>query len=269
MPELPEVETTVRGIAPYLTGRRFDFIRVHQASLRWPVPFELSEVLTGATCLSVTRRAKYIQIETDDRPVLAHLGMSGSFRLVQPGSPLKTHDHLQIGVGDWELRYHDPRRFGCILWGDSPRALQLLAQLGPEPLSDAFTGRWLYRQSRSRSIAVKSFIMSNPVVVGVGNIYASEALFMAGIRPTRSANQVSLVRYQALAEAIQLVLRRAIASGGTTLRDFVNSDGEPGYFQQTLQVYGRAGEPCRSCDRIIQNQVIGGRSSCYCAYCQR
>ncbi len=269
MPELPEVETTVRGISPYLVGQRFDFVRVSQASLRWPVPFELADILTGATCLSVTRRAKYILIETDDRPVLAHLGMSGSFRLVSPNTPLKTHDHVQIGVGEWELRYHDPRRFGCILWADSERAERLLEGLGPEPLSDAFNGAWLHRLAKTRSVAVKSFIMSNPVVVGVGNIYASEALFMSGIRPTRPANQVSLARYNRLAEAIKTVLARSIESGGTTLRDFVNSDGEPGYFQQTLQVYGRAGEPCRVCDRIIRNEVIGGRSSHYCPNCQR
>lgn len=269
MPELPEVETTVRGIAPYLVSQRFDFVRIHKASLRWPIPSEFSQVLTGATCLSVSRRAKYVLIETTERTVLAHLGMSGSFRLVQPGTPLKTHDHVQIGVGAYELRYHDPRRFGCMLWADSERGCSLLSELGPEPLTADFDGHWLYRLSRSKRIAVKNFVMTNQVVVGVGNIYASESLFLAGIRPTRPANRISLCRYQRLAETIKQVLARSIESGGTTLRDFVNGQGEPGYFQQTLQVYGRAGAPCHSCGDVIRSQVIGGRNSFFCPTCQR
>lgn len=269
MPELPEVETTVRGIAPYLVNHRFDSVRVHKASLRWPIPSEFSQVLTGATCLSVSRRAKYVLIETTEQTVLAHLGMSGSFRLVQPGTPLKTHDHVQIGVGAYELRYHDPRRFGCMLWADSARGCGLLSELGPEPLTADFDGHWLYRLSRSKRIAVKNFVMTNQVVVGVGNIYASESLFLAGIRPTRPANRISLARYQRLAETIKQVLARSIESGGTTLRDFVNGQGEPGYFQQTLQVYGRAGAPCHSCGDVIRSQVIGGRNSFFCPTCQR
>jgi len=269
MPELPEVETTVRGIAPHLVQQRFDSISVHKTSLRWPIPSDFADVLTGATCLSVSRRAKYILIETSVRNVLAHLGMSGSFRLVTPNTPLKTHDHLQIGLAELELRYHDPRRFGCVLWADSDRAKALLACLGPEPLTPQFDGAWLYRLSRTKRIAVKNFIMSNPVVVGVGNIYAAESLYLAGIRPTRPANRISLPRYQKLAEAIQQVLARSIESGGTTLRDFVNGHGEPGYFQQTLQVYGRTGQPCLRCQTPIQSQVIGGRNSFYCPACQR
>ena len=269
MPELPEVETTARGIAPFLIGQRFTSIRVNQSSLRWPIPPDFARRLSNQTCLSVSRRAKYLLIATEHALVLSHLGMSGSFRLVDPNTPLKTHDHVQIAVGDLELRYHDPRRFGCLLWADSDRAKQLVDHLGPEPLSDAFDGDWLYAQSRRRSIAVKSFIMTNAVVVGVGNIYASESLFLSGIHPLRAANRISKVRYRVLAEAIKNVLARAIESGGTTLRDFVNGQGEPGYFQQTLMVYGRVGERCRRCDGLIQSRVIGGRNSYFCSHCQR
>ena len=269
MPELPEVETTARGIAPFLIGQRFTSVRVNQPSLRWPIPSDFSKRLLDETCISVSRRAKYLLIETEHTQILSHLGMSGSFRLVDPNTPLKTHDHVQIGVGDLELRYHDPRRFGCLLWADSDRAKQLIDHLGPEPLSDAFNGEWLYEQSRRRSIAVKSFIMTNAVVVGVGNIYASESLFLSGIHPSRAANRISKDRYRVLSEEIKKVLARAIESGGTTLRDFVNGQGEPGYFQQTLSVYGRDGERCHQCDALIQSRVIGGRNSYFCSHCQR
>ena len=269
MPELPEVETTARGIAPFLIGQRFTSVRVNQPSLRWPIPADFSQRLLDETCISVSRRAKYLLIGTERTQVLSHLGMSGSFRLVDPNTPLKKHDHVQIGVGDLELRYHDPRRFGCLLWADSDRAKQLIDHLGPEPLSDAFDGEWLYEQSRRRSIAVKSFIMTNAVVVGVGNIYASESFFLSGIHPARAANRISKDRYRVLAEEIKKVLAQAIESGGTTLRDFVNSRGEPGYFQQTLSVYGRDGERCTQCDELIQSRVIGGRNSYFCGHCQR
>jgi formamidopyrimidine-DNA glycosylase len=269
MPELPEVETTARGIAPFLIGQRFNSVRVNQPSLRWPIPADFSQRLLDETCISVLRRAKYLLIETERTQVLSHLGMSGSFRLVDPNTPLKTHDHVQIGVGDLELRYHDPRRFGCLLWADSDRAKQLIDHLGPEPLSDTFDGEWLYEQSRRRSIAVKSFIMTNAVVVGVGNIYASESLFLSGIHPARASNRISKDRYRVLAEEIKKVLAQAIESGGTTLRDFVNSRGEPGYFQQVLSVYGRDGERCTQCDELIQSRVIGGRNSYFCVHCQR
>ena len=269
MPELPEVETTARGIAPFLIGQRFTSVRVNQPSLRWPIPTDFSKRLLDETCLSISRRAKYLLIETERTQILSHLGMSGSFRLVNPNTPLKPHDHVQIGVGDLELRYHDPRRFGCLLWADSDRAKQLIDHLGPEPLSDVFNGEWLYEQSRRRTIAVKSFIMTNAVVVGVGNIYASESLFLSGIHPSRAANRISKDRYRVLAEEIKKVLVRAIESGGTTLRDFVNGQGEPGYFQQTLSVYGRDGERCYQCDALIQSRVIGGRTSYFCGHCQR
>ena len=181
-----------------------------------------------------SRRGKYLLIETDHARILSHLGMSGSFRLVDPNTPLKTHDHVQIAVGNLELRYHDPRRFGCLLWADSDRAKQLVDHLGPEPLSDAFDGRLVVRAIETTKYCVKSFIMTNAVVVGVGNIYASESLFLSGIHPSRAANRISKVRYRVLAEEIKNVLARAIESGGTTLRDFVNGQGEPGYFQQNI-----------------------------------
>jgi len=269
MPELPEVETTARGIAPFLVGQKLTSIRVHQPSLRWPIPADFSQRLADEVCVSVSRRAKYLLIETTNTCVLSHLGMSGSFRLVDPVAPLKPHDHVQIQVGDLELRYHDPRRFGCLLWAESERARQLLKTLGPEPLSDLFNGDWLYKQSRRRSLPVKSFIMTNAVVVGVGNIYASESLFLSGIHPSRAANRVSKARYERLADQIKVVLARAIESGGTTLRDFVNGQGEPGYFQQTLSVYGRGGELCHVCEQPIQSRVIGGRNSFFCSQCQR
>ena len=269
MPELPEVETTARGIAPFLIGQRFTAIRVNQPSLRWPIPPDFSKRLLNQTCLSVSRRAKYLLIETEHAGILSHLGMSGSFRLVDPSMPLKTHDHVQIGVGDLELRYHDPRRFGCLLWADSDRAKQLIDHLGPEPLSDAFNGEWLYEQSRRRRLAVKSFIMTNAVVVGVGNIYANEALFLAGIRPERLAGKISRQRYLRLAGFIRQVLGNAIDSGGTTLRDFLREDGSPGYFKQQLLVYGRGGEPCTACGRPLKEIRLGQRTTVFCTRCQR
>lgn len=268
MPELPEVETTRRGITPFLVDEIFSSVVVNQPSLRWPIPDDLESVLTGARCQTIVRRGKYLLIKTDRKTVLAHLGMSGSFRLVNPESALKPHDHVQITTRGLELRYHDPRRFGCILWADSSLSSQLLSRLGPEPFSDTFSGKWLYDLSKVRKVAVKNFIMMSEVVVGVGNIYASESLAMAGIRPSRPANRISQVRYNALAEAIKVVLARSIESGGTTLRDFVNGKGEPGYFQQALQVYGRDGCVCNSCNTRIISKVISGRNSYYCPFCQ-
>ena len=268
MPELPEVETTARGIAPFLIGQKFVSVRVNQPSLRWPIPSDFSQRLLNEVCVSVTRRAKYLLIETETTKILSHLGMSGSFRLVDSKTPLKLHDHVQILVGSLELRYHDPRRFGCLLWADSERARRLIDNLGPEPLSDAFCGEWLYLQSKRRKVAVKSFIMTNSVVVGVGNIYASESLFLAGIHPSRPANRISRARYNNLAIQVKKVLSCAIEAGGTTLRDFVNGQGEPGYFQQTLTVYGRAGDPCKRCCHAIGNRMIAGRNSFFCPQCQ-
>lgn len=269
MPELPEVETTVRGIAPHICSQRVTQVVVREPRLRWPIPSDLSERLTGAEILSVSRRAKYLCFETSAGAVLAHLGMSGSFRVCNPETPLKPHDHVVIRLGEIELRYHDPRRFGCLLWASSDRAQSLCAALGPEPLSEHFHGRYLKTAARGRALPVKQFIMTNQIVVGVGNIYACESLFMAGIRPTLLASRVSLPRYQRLVDAIQTVLSRSIDAGGTTLRDFVNGQGEPGYFQQTLLVYGRDGEPCVQCARPIEKSVLAGRGTYFCRRCQR
>jgi len=269
MPELPEVETTVRGIEPFLAGRRIRDIRVREPRLRWPVNREV-EKAKGRRVTGVTRRAKYILVHLDDGNLLIHLGMSGSIRVLeQPPEPGR-HDHFDILVDDHTIRFNDPRRFGAFLWcGGPPESHPLLSALGPEPLGEAFGAGHLHRLSRGRSLAVKNFIMDGKVVVGVGNIYASEALFMAGIHPTRPAGRISLARYGGLAEAIRDVLQRAIRHGGTTLRDFSGSSGTPGYFAQELLVYGRAGEPCLQCGADIRQKVIGQRNSFYCIRCQR
>ena len=269
MPELPEVEITRRGIEPHLLGQTVTDIVVHQRQLRWPVPCGLA-ALRGAVVRSVERRAKYILVRSDPGTVLIHLGMSGSLRLVSAGKPLRKHDHLEfyLSSGD-RLRFHDPRRFGSVLWTAlDPVKHKLLASLGPEPLGEQFDGAHLFARSRGRKVAVKKFIMHAGTVVGVGNIYANEALFLAGIRPRVAAGRVSRSRCVALAGAIRDVLTHAIGMGGTTLRDFVNPQGSPGYFQQSLYVYGRAGKPCRHCQEPIAQKRIGQRSTFYCARCQ-
>lgn len=284
MPELPEVETTRRGITPWLEGRVVEKLEVRQPKLRWPIPDDLPERLVGLKLAPLQRRAKYLLFplltkETQEAGwgVLWHLGMSGSLRLVTPDEPWKKHDHVELQVaalpGDTEqplrLRYHDPRRFGALLdyQGDANEH-RLLKKLGPEPLSDAFTAQALYQRSRNRKLAIKVFIMDNAQVVGVGNIYASEALFRAGIDPRRAAGTVSLKRYQVLVEIIREVLAAAIEQGGTTLRDFVGGDGQPGYFAQELNVYGRAGKPCKVCGTALQEVKLGQRSSVWCKACQ-
>lgn len=270
MPELPEVETTLRGVLPHLSGRVVRELIVNRRNLRWPVPEALEEI-TGQRVLSGTRRGKYLLFSTARGTLLIHLGMSGSLRLLAPAVPWRKHDHLALRLDSgMELRFHDPRRFGCVLWlhGD-PAAHPLLKDLGPEPLGPAFTGRYLFEHSRGRAAPVKAFIMDSHVVVGVGNIYACESLFMAGIRPTRAAGKVSLARYEKLAAAIREVLAASIEMGGTTLRDFLNESGEPGYFAQTLRVYDREGEPCRTCGTVIERVVQTGRSTFFCPRCQR
>lgn len=273
MPELPEVETTRRGIEPFLVGRRIERVVVRDGRLRWPVPPEIGRAW-GRRVRACRRRAKYLLIELDGLPpggLLIHLGMSGSLRVCETGdAPLK-HDHLDIVMGSGEcIRFNDPRRFGVFDWWDEPAlGHRLLRDLGPEPLSPEFSGRTLWEKSRGRRGAVKNFIMDGKVVVGVGNIYASEALFMAGIHPVRAAGRISLTRYEALAAAIRDVLERAIRHGGTTLRDFVNSEGNPGYFAQELLVYERGGLPCFQCGAPVRRKVIGQRSSYYCPRCQR
>lgn len=269
MPELPEVETTLRGIAPALKGQRIDALVVRNPSLRWPIPAAVQQAV-GQTVSALQRRAKYILVNLDGGGLLCHLGMSGSLRICEAGTPPRKHDHFDIVLAsDVCIRYHDPRRFGALLWWDEP-ALQhpLLRDLGPEPLEDDFNGQHLWRRSRGLSVAVKNFIMNGKVVVGVGNIYASEALFMAGIHPSRAAGRVSAARFDALAQAIRDVLGRAIRQGGTTLRDYTSSSGEPGYFAQELLVYEREGKGCFQCGNPIRRKVIGQRSSYYCPRCQ-
>ncbi|GLR63841.1 bifunctional DNA-formamidopyrimidine glycosylase/DNA-(apurinic or apyrimidinic site) lyase [Marinospirillum insulare] len=288
MPELPEVETTRKGINPWLEGRTIEKLDVRQPKLRWPIPDDLPKRLVGMKLAPLERRAKYLILPlVEPAPeqkaldagwgMLWHLGMSGSLRLVTPDEPWKKHDHVELQVGalpkDKEeplrLRYHDPRRFGALLaYQGKAEEHQLLKKLGPEPLSDAFTAQALYQRSRNRKLAIKVFIMDNAQVVGVGNIYATEALFRAGIDPRRAAGSVSLKRYQALVEIIREVLAAAIEQGGTTLRDFVGGDGQPGYFAQELNVYGRAGKPCRVCGTVLQEVKLGQRSSVWCKTCQ-
>lgn len=270
MPELPEVETTRRGIAPHCEGQRIAQVTVRNASLRWPVPNDLAERLEGQTIRTVDRRAKYLFLNLDAGTVIVHLGMSGSLRIISDQAPAMTHDHIELELQSGVvLRFNDPRRFGCWLWSDAANSHPLIASLGPEPLSEEFTGSMLYRLSRSRKTPVKSFIMDNHVVVGVGNIYANEALFKAGIHPRRQAARISLDRYHLLTEAIRETLSAAILMGGTTLRDFVNSDGKPGYFAQSLLVYGRAGAPCPECETVLKEIRMNNRSTVYCPRCQR
>jgi formamidopyrimidine-DNA glycosylase len=270
MPELPEVETTRRGIAPHIKGQTVRDVIVRHQQLRWPVPRGLRQQLLGHRIDSVARRAKYLLLSFDHGTLILHLGMSGSLRLLPAESAAGKHDHLDIVFGNGEaLRLTDPRRFGAVLWTrDAPLQHELLARLGPEPLGDAFSGETLYQRSRGRKSSIKQFIMDGKVVVGVGNIYASEALFLAGIKPQCIAGKVSRARYDKLAAAIRQVLTAAIEQGGTTLRDFVGSDGKPGYFAQQLNVYGREGEPCRVCGAAIRQITQGQRSSYYCARCQ-
>ncbi|AOS96274.1 Formamidopyrimidine-DNA glycosylase [Microbulbifer aggregans] len=271
MPELPEVETTRRGLAPHLEGHIVRSAVVRQRSLRWPVDPDFERHIAGARILRLERRAKYLLVHTDRGCAIWHLGMSGSLRLVRPDAEVRKHDHIDwILDSGWHLRYHDPRRFGALLWttGD-PEAHDLLSHLGPEPLSEEFNGEYLFTASRGRRQSVKTFVMDGRIVVGVGNIYASEALFLAGIRPDRPAGGISRARYLRLADAIKQVLASAIEQGGTTLRDFVGGDGQPGYFAQRLNVYGRTGQPCRKCGRPVRDQVLGQRSTFFCGSCQR
>ncbi len=270
MPELPEVETTRRGIEPHLLGHRVESVIVRDPRLRWPVPAELPEALRGQRIEAVERRAKYLLLRTHAGTAILHLGMSGSLRVLPAGTPAERHDHVDLVLDSGQaLRLHDPRRFGALLWTrDDPLQHPLLAHLGPEPLTAAFDGERLYRLSRGRRGPVKSFIMDNHIVVGLGNIYANEALFRAGIHPLRAAGRIGRERYDKLAEAARTVLTAAIAAGGTTLRDFTREDGKPGYFRIELQVYGHAGEPCPACGTALRQTVIGQRSSFYCPHCQ-
>lgn len=270
MPELPEVETSRRGIAPWIEKQRVSEVIVRDRRLRWPVPLDIDRNLPGRQIQSVRRRAKYLLLDTDIGSAMVHLGMSGSVRIVDAAEPAAKHDHFDIRFDSGKaLRFRDPRRFGSFLWADAPENHDLLKNLGPEPLSSGFNGDYLWRKSRGRQVTIKQFVMNAAVVVGVGNIYASEALFAAGIHPRRAAGRVSAIRLSGLVDAIKSVLELAIRAGGTTLNDFHGSDGEPGYFKQQLNVYGREKMPCPNCRTPIRAVVLGQRSTFYCHRCQR
>lgn len=270
MPELPEVETTRRGITPHILGHTITGVTVRDRRLRWPVSRGLGESVSGCSVKGIERRGKYLLISLDRGTLILHLGMSGSLRIVSPATPPAKHDHVDIMFdNDRCLRLRDPRRFGSLHYtrGD-PLDHSLLASLGPEPLEDDFNGDALYERSRKRKQAVKTFIMDSRTVTGVGNIYASEALFLAGIHPARPAGRISRQRYRALADAVKLVLKLAIEKGGTTLRDFTSGEGRPGYFRNELNVYDRDGQACKVCGGAIRQRRIGQRSTFYCSRCQ-
>lgn len=271
MPELPEVETTRRGIASHLIGHSVVDVIVRDRRLRWPVPTTLARNIKCQIIRAIDRRAKYLLFRFDTGTLIMHLGMSGSLRLLPADTPVEKHDHVDFIFDNGQcLRFRDPRRFGSIHWTKrSPEQHKLLKDLGPEPLSDTFNTAYLAQQANKREIAIKDLLMNSHVVVGVGNIYANEALFLAGIHPTRAAGRVSAARIDKLVSAIKSVLQKAIAAGGTTLRDFTLSDGTPGYFKQELNVYKRTGEPCPKCKRPIKQIRLGQRSTFYCAHCQR
>jgi formamidopyrimidine-DNA glycosylase len=269
MPELPEVETTRRGLERRVVGKTVVRTVVRQARLRWRVPARLTRELPGQTIRSVTRRGKYLLLNTDRCGVIIHLGMSGSLRYVRGTLPPDKHDHVDLALDDGGcLRLRDPRRFGSVLWSEDPRRHRLLASLGPEPLGPDFDGVYLFERSRARTRAIRDFLLDGRIVAGIGNIYANEALFEAGIRPTRPAGRVPRARCERLARAIRATLRRALRAGGTTLSDFQNAAGRPGHFQLKLKVYGRAGEPCTVCGARIKARRLGQRRVFYCPKCQ-
>lgn len=271
MPELPEVETTCRGIAPHIVGHKVTQVTIRQPRLRWPIPSDLPKLLKGRKLLTVERRGKYLLLNFHHGTLIIHLGMSGSLRIVEQKNVPQKHDHFDLRVsGGKQLRLRDPRRFGAILWTeDPPTEHPLIKSLGPEPLGDDFNGHYLHSRGTGRRLAIKQLIMDSKVVVGVGNIYANESLFRAGIQPSRQSSRISLSRYIQLATAIREILAAAITQGGTTLRDFQREDGRPGYFAQELQIYGKSGLPCPSCGTPIRSKTIGQRTTFFCSNCQR
>ncbi len=270
MPELPEVETTRRGLLPELKGRRITAVILRRPDLRWPIPKEIAGLLPGQPILGLRRRAKYLLLDLEPGSGLLHLGMSGCLRMVPKDFPAGRHDHVDLVLDSGQaLRFTDPRRFGCLLWQPKGELHALLRNLGPEPLTSQFTGEVLFEASRGRTASIKTFLMDQGIVVGVGNIYAVEALFRAGIAPDRAAGSVSRKRYARLVQAVKAILTQAIRSGGTTLKDFRHPDGMPGYFKQELAVYGRQGEPCLICGRALCGNRLGNRATVWCAYCQR
>lgn len=271
MPELPEVEVTRRGIAPGLVGRSVSGVVTRTARLRYPLSPDLPRLLKGLKLLAVERRGKYLLLDFGAGTLLIHLGMSGSLRLLPAGAPAQMHDHVDLVMGDTLLRLRDPRRFGAVLWiaADNDLARHpLLAPLGIEPLADEFTPEWLLARTRGRNTAIKPLLMDSHLVVGIGNIYASESLFRAGIDPRTAAGKIGLKRYARLVPKIRATLQAAIAAGGSSLRDFIHSDGSSGYFQQQYFVYGRGGEPCRICGRSIRALRQAQRATFYCGHCQ-
>ena len=277
MPELPEVEVTRLGIAPHLQGQKLSAVKVLDGRLRWPVPSNLPKILLGQKVHSIDRRGKYLLIEMDMGHLLIHLGMTGTLRVLPCSEPLKTHDRVTFEFGKFSLRLHDPRKFGAVLWHPKTKgALDkhvLLQKLGVEPFSSEFAGELgaaiLYQASRKRSIAVKQFLLAGQAVVGVGNIYCSESLFMAGIHPTKAAGKLTRLQCVRLAEAVRIILKKAIDAGGSSLKDFVNSEGDPGHFMVQTKVYDRKGLPCKVCKTPITQIVQGQRSTYFCPQCQK
>lgn len=271
MPELPEVETTCRGIAPHIENNTIKKVIVRNRSLRWPIPSGLNTKLKNQKISSVERRAKYLLLKTKIGTLIMHLGMSGSLRILATNEPAEKHDHFEIQFEDGNcLRLRDPRRFGAVLWTkDDPQEHKLLINLGPEPLDKTFNAELLFEKSRKRKTTIKQFIMDAKIVVGVGNIYASESLFLAGIHPKRLAGKITKQHAKDLTAAIKKILRQAIKQGGTTLKDFKSSDGKPGYFQQKLKVYDRKNEACLICEKPIKQITLGQRSTFYCTHCQK
>ena len=270
MPELPEVETTQRGLAPHVVGRAIARVEVREPRLRWPVAKTLARALADTRIDSLERRGKYLLFGTRAGTLLVHLGMSGSLRYLPTADVPSLHDHIDVHFADGgALRFNDPRRFGSFTLTAAPQLHPLLKALGPEPLGDEFTADYLWRSSRGRRVTIKQHLMNGHVVVGVGNIYASEALFRARIHPLRAAGRIAKARLEPLVGAVRDVLRDAIDEGGTTLRNFVGGDGRPGYFRGSLRVYERAGLPCVTCAAPIERRVVGQRATYYCARCQR
>lgn len=270
MPELPEVETSRRGIEPYVIGHKIQTVIVRQHQLRWKIDRQLPQILSGQTFHTVARRGKYLLLHTSSGTLIIHLGMSGSLRILAKDHVAQKHDHVDIiFANDKCLRFTDPRRFGAVLWTEhDPITHPLLKKLGIEPLEQEFSGDYLYRLARNRNIAVKLFIMNHQIVVGVGNIYANEALFDAKISPKLSAKKITLAQYQQLAKSIKKILQAAIRQGGTTLRNFLSGEGKPGYFIQHLKVYGRGGLACTKCKTKLKEIRLGQRSTVYCIQCQ-
>lgn len=270
MPELPEVETTKRGITPHIINQTISDVVVRESRFRWPVPNDITAQLKGQAIRDIQRRAKYLLFKLDNGYFMLHLGMSGSLRICINNQPLRKHDHVIFHFPKLTLRFNDPRRFGSLLWlGNNPYQHELLKSLGPEPFDPEFNADYLFSRSRKRKVAIKNFIMDNSIVVGVGNIYANEALFLTGIRPRTAARRITRKQFEQLIINIKQILSASIEMGGSTLRDFVGGDGKPGYFQQTLRVYNKTGQACLQCKTPIKHIVVGQRGTFYCPQCQR